>query len=80
MADEPQTQLIDELKEFSRSQKLHKAFKFLFNQEFTKHEAFIRYLGERCNELQVKIQKRSARMAEVWSFNHDDEETGGDTY
>lgn len=74
------TPLINELKEDSGSEKLHQCFKFLFIQEHTEDEAFIMYLGERCNELQRKIDKRSERMAEVWSLNHDEEEAGGDVY
>lgn len=38
------------------------------------------WLGEKCNELQRNIEKRTQRMAEVWSLNHDEEEAGGDKY
>ena len=37
-------------------------------------------MGERCNELQRKIEEQTERMAEVWSLKHDDEESAGNVY
>ena len=74
------TPLINELREASGSDKLNKCFKFLFIQDHTEEEAFIRWVGEKCNELQTKIDIGDQRMAEVLSLNEEEEEAAGDTY
>ncbi|PWA46277.1 hypothetical protein CTI12_AA514350 [Artemisia annua] len=74
------TPLINELKEASGSDKLNKCFKFLFIQDHTEEEAFIRWVGEKCNEVKRKIDIGDQRMAEVLSLNDDEEEAAGDTY
>ena len=78
MAEE--TPRINDLKKVSGLEKFHQIFKFLFIQSHTDDEAFIRFMGERCSELQRKIEEQTERMAEVWSLNHDDEEAAGDVY
>ena len=80
MANADETPLINELKNASRSQELHKAFKFLYGHEHVEDEAFIRYIGARCNELQTTIQQKSARLAELLSLNYDEEEYASDVY
>ena len=76
----PETPLIDELKELSGSDKLHRAFKFLFAHEYTETEVFIRWLGERCHDLEVSVEKTKARLDEVFSLNQDDEIVVSDVY
>lgn len=80
MANADQTPLLNELKVVAGSQELHKAFKYLYGHEHVEDEVFIRYLGERRDQLQTTIQEKSARMAELWSLNHDEEESAGDVY
>ena len=80
MATDDQTPLLTELKNVSGSKELHKAFKFLYGHEHVEDEVFIRFLGERRDELQSTIQQKIARLAELWSLNHDEEESAGDVY
>lgn len=80
MANADQTPLLNKLKVVSGSQELHKAFKFLYGHEHVDDEIFIRLLGERRDQLQITIQQKSDRMAELWSLNHDEEESAGDVY
>ena len=80
MANADETPLLDELKVFSGSQELHKAFKFLYGHEHVEDEVFIRFLGERRDLLQTTIQQKSDRLAELWSLNHDEVESAGDVY
>lgn len=80
MAADDQTPLLTELKNVSESKELHRAFKFMYAHEHVEEEAFIRFLGERCDELQHKIQQKTARLAKLWSLNHDEEESAGDVY
>ena len=80
MAADDQTPLLTELKNVSGSQELHKAFKFVYGHEHVEDEVFIRFLGERRDELQSTIQQKIARLAELWSLNHDEEESAGDVY
>ncbi|PWA85684.1 Armadillo-like helical [Artemisia annua] len=80
MATDDQTPLFTELKNVSGSQELHKAFKFLYGHEHVEDEVFMRFLGERRNELQSTIQQKTARLAELWYLNHDEEESAGDVY
>ena len=89
MANADETPLLDELKIVSGSQELHKAFKFLYGHEHVEDEVFIRFLGERRDELQSTIQQKTARLAELWSLNrlaelwslnHDQEESASDVY
>ena len=80
MAADDQTPLLTELKNVSGSQELHKAFKFVYGHEHVEDEVFIRFLGERRDELQSTIQKKTAWLAEIWSLNHDEEESAGDVY
>ena len=80
MANPDPTPLLNQLKVVAGSDKLHEAFKFLYGHEHVDDEVFIRYLGERRDQLQTTIQEKSARMAELWSLNHDEEESTGDVY
>lgn len=80
MADADETPLLNELKNVSETQELHKAFKFLYGHEHVEDEVFIRFLGERRDQLQTTIQQKSDRLAELWSLNHDEEESAGDVY
>lgn len=80
MANHDETPLLTELKNVSGSQELHKAFKFLYGHEHVEDEVFIRFLGERRDELQTTIQQKSDRLAELWRLNHDEEESAGDVY
>lgn len=64
MAEE--TPRINDLKKVSGLEKFHQIFQFLFVQSY--------------NELQRKIEEQTERMAEVWSLNHDDEESASDVY
>ena len=80
MANPDQTPLLNQLKVVAGSQKLHQTFKFLYGHEHVDDEVFIRYLVERRDQLQTTIQEKSARMAELWSLNHDEEESAGDVY
>ena len=75
MSNAEQTPLLNDLKVVSGSKELHKAFKFLYGHEHVDDEVFIRYLGERRDQLQTTIQQKSARMAELWSLNQDEEES-----
>ena len=71
-----ETPMIYQLKQIFGTHKLHECFKLLTVHEKLEDEAFIRYLGERRNELEAKIKIRTARMAELWSIDHDDEVAG----
>ena len=80
MATDDQTPHLTELKNVSGSQELHKAFKFLYGHEHVEDEGFIKFLGERRDQLQTTIQQKTDRLAELWSLNHDEEESAGDVY
>ncbi|PWA53516.1 hypothetical protein CTI12_AA444450 [Artemisia annua] len=80
MANGNQTPHLTALKDVSGCQELHKAFKFLYGHEHVEEEVFIRFLGERRDELQSTIEQKTARLAEIWNLNHDEEESAGDVY
>ena len=80
MANGDQTPHLTDLKNVSGCEELHKAFQFLYGHEHVEDEAFIRYLGERRDELQSTIEQKTARLAEVYNLNHDEEESAGDVY
>ncbi|PWA36567.1 hypothetical protein CTI12_AA598540 [Artemisia annua] len=80
MANGNQTPHLTDLKNVSGCQELHKAFKFLYGHEHVEDEVFIRFLGERRDELQSTIEQKTARLAELWNLNHDQEESAGDVY
>lgn len=80
MANNDLTPHLMELKAFSGSEELHEAFKFLYTYERAEDEVFIQFLGERRDELQASIERRSARLADLWKLNHDEEESAGDVY
>lgn len=65
MAADDQTPLLTELKNVSGSQELHKAFKFVYGHEHVEDEVFIRFLGERRDELQSTIQKKNSLVGRV---------------
>lgn len=77
MAEKPN---LKELQEMSGSDELHKCIKFLFSQEIPMNETMLMWLGERRDELRISIDKRSARMNEIFYLNFDEEEAADDTY
>ncbi|PWA55185.1 hypothetical protein CTI12_AA429710 [Artemisia annua] len=80
MATNDLTPLLNELKIVSGTQEIHKAFKYLYGHEHVTDEVFIRLLGEKRDELQSTIDQKTAHLAELWSLNHDEEDSAGDVY
>ena len=56
------------------------ALKNVSGHEHVEDEVFIRFLGERRDELLTTIEQKTARLAELWNLNHDEEESAGDVY
>ena len=80
MANNNQTPHLSEVKMVSGCQELHIAFKFLYGHEHVEDEAFIRFLGEKRDELQSTIEQKITRLAELWDLDHDEEQSAGDVY
>ncbi|PWA51778.1 hypothetical protein CTI12_AA460800 [Artemisia annua] len=59
---------IDHLKESCGSNQLQHCFKYLFVQEWRENEDLIRYIGEKCANLEAKIERRVQLMQEAESF------------
>ena len=75
-----QTPNLDELKEMSGSDKLHKCIKFLFNQEIPLNELMIQSLGEKRDELKASVDKRTERMGDILRLDFDEEEAAEDAH
>ncbi|PWA52555.1 hypothetical protein CTI12_AA452760 [Artemisia annua] len=59
---------IDHLKELCGSNQLQHCFKYLFVQEWRENEDLIRYIGEKCANLEASIERRAQLMQEGESF------------
>ncbi|PWA94175.1 hypothetical protein CTI12_AA060960 [Artemisia annua] len=59
---------IDHLKELCGSNQLQHCFKYLFVQEWRENENFIRYIGDKCANLEASIKRRAQLMQEGESF------------
>lgn len=77
MAEKPN---LKELQEMSDLDELHKCIKFMFSQEISMNEMMLMWLGEWRDELRISIDKRSARMDEVFELNFVEEEAADATY
>ncbi|PWA72556.1 hypothetical protein CTI12_AA216170 [Artemisia annua] len=59
---------IDHLKESCGSNQLQDCFKYLFVQEWRENEDFIRYIGQKCANLEANIERRAQLIQEGESF------------
>lgn len=59
---------IDQLKQACGSNQLQHCFKYLFVQEWKENEALIMYIGQKCDDLETKIQRRDELIEEGQSF------------
>ena len=59
---------IEQLKESCGSSELHHCFKYLFVQEWRENEDLIRFIGQKCANLEGNIERREQLMQEGESF------------
>ncbi|PWA69033.1 hypothetical protein CTI12_AA290480 [Artemisia annua] len=59
---------IEQLKELCGSNQLQHCFKYLFVQEWRENEELIRYVGQKCANLEASIERRAQLMEEGESF------------
>ena len=71
---------IDQLKWECGSNQLKHCFKYLFVQEWNENEALIIYVGQKCADLETKIERRDELIQEAQSFGpfHDVATDGAD--
>ena len=71
---------IDQLKRECGSNQLKHCFKYLFVQEWNENEALIMYVGQKCADLETKIERRDELIQEAQSFGpfHDVATVGAD--
>ena len=60
---------IDHLKEACGSNQLQHCFKYLFVQEWRENEDLIRYIGQKCANLEGSIERRAQLIQEAESFS-----------
>lgn len=71
---------LDELKVMCGSDEVHKCLKFLLSQQIPLNEIMIQCLGEKRDELQISVDKRSETMDELLDHDFDKEPAANDGY
>ena len=59
----------EQLKEVAGSDELHHRFQFLFTQDQAENEGFIMLLGEKCDDVPCRIEKRREFLEEGRCFS-----------